>query len=355
MQMHFRRRQRAPDELGGVKIPYLGARGSKRHKITWYLILFVVLSPILLLLAGAMGAWFTLTANGTVFLEQEQIRAARAGRITLLNVAPGDVVKAGETLAALDNLELDAAAARNALERQAAGEARRSASAHQQSATAELQLRERLVRYQEDRRATIAGLVHQGAATVAELNAAEAAAAEAEVGLLQTRAAAARAPGVSISELDHDLLESEQRSMTLTSPYGGRVLDILAKQGEYVSPGEPLIVLARTDNPRVVAYASPKFGIRLKVGMTATIRFPDGTRTQARVAEPPTLTQRMPADLVDQFGLRPMTVVLNLLPREKLSDSQRVQGLPVSVRFHYDWESSGIGSIVGAMLGELSR
>ena len=355
MQMHFRRRQRAPDELGGVKIPYLGARGSKRHKITWYLILFVVLSPILLLLAGAMGAWFTLTANGTVFLEQEQIRAARAGRITLLNVAPGDVVKAGETLAALDNLELDAAAARNAVERQAAGAARRSATAQQQSATAELQIRERLVRYQEDRRATIAGLVHQGAATVAELNAAEAAAAEAEVGLLQTRAAAARAPGVSISELDHDLLESEQRSMTLTSPYGGRVLDILAKQGEYVSPGEPLIVLARTDNPRVVAYASPKFGIRLKVGMTATIRFPDGTRTQARVAEPPTLTQRMPADLVDQFGLRPMTVVLNLLPREKLSDSQRVQGLPVSVRFHYNWESSGIGSIVGAMLGELSR
>jgi multidrug resistance efflux pump len=355
MQMHFRRRQRAPDELGGVKIPYVGARGSKRHKITWYLILFVVLSPILLLLAGAMGAWFTLTANGTVYLEQQEIRAARAGRITMLNVAPGDVVKAGQTLAALDNLELDAAAARNAVERQAAGAARRSTSAQQQSATAELQVRERLVRYQEDRRAAIAGLVHQGAATLAELNAAEAAAAEAEVGLLQTRAAAARAPGVSIAELDHDLLESEQRSMTLTSPYGGRVLDILAKQGEYVTPGEPLIVLARIDNPRVVAYASPKFGIRLKVGMTATIRFPDGTRTQARVAEPPTLTQRMPADLVDQFGLRPMTVVLNLLPRDKLNDSQRVQGLPVSVRFHYDWESSGIGGIVGAMLGELSR
>jgi len=355
MQIHFRSRQRAPDELGGVKIPYVGARGGKRHKITWYLILFAVLSPILLLVMGVLGAWLTLTANGTVFLEQQQIRAARAGRITLLNVAAGDVVKAGETLAALDNVELDAAAARNAVERQAAGAARRSASAQQQSASEELPVRERLLRYQQDRRATLAGLVGQGAATVAELTAADAAVAEAEVGLLQTRAAAARAAGISTAELDHALLESEQRSMTLTSPYGGRVLDILAKQGEYVSPGEPLIVLARIDNPRVVAYASPKFAIGLKVGMTATIRFPDGTRTLARVAEPPTLTQRMPADLVDQFGLRPMTVLLNLLPREKLSDSQRVQGLPVSVRFHYEWESSGIGSIVGAMLGELSR
>jgi multidrug resistance efflux pump len=354
MQMHFRSRQRAPDELGGVKIPYVGTRG-KRHKIAWYLILFAVLSPILLLLSGVVGAWLTLTANGTVFLEQQEIRAARAGRITLLNVAAGDVVRAGATLAALDNLELDAAAARNAVERQAAGAARRSVSAQQQSATEELRVRERLVRYQQDRRATIASLVREGAATVAELTAAEAAAAEAEVGLLQTRAAAARAPGLSTAEVDRDLLESEQRSMTLTSPYSGRVLDILAKQGEYVSPGEPLIVLARIDNPRVVAYASPKFGIRLKVGMVATIRFPDGTRTLARVAEPPTLTQRMPADLVDQFGLRPMTVVLNLLPQQQLSDSQRVQGLPVSVRFHYDWESSTIGSMVGALLGNLSR
>jgi multidrug resistance efflux pump len=354
MQMRFRTRQRPPDELGGVKIPYVGAR-HKRHKIAWYLILFAVLSPILLLLSGVVGAWLTLTANGTVFLEQQEIRAARAGRITLMNVAAGDMVRAGETLGALDNPELDAAAARNAVERQAAAAVGHSASAQQQSAAEELRVRERLMRYQQDRRATIASLVREGAATVAELTAAEAAAAEAEVALLQTRAAAARAPGLSTAEVDRDLLESEQRSMTLTSPYSGRVLDILAKQGEYVSPGEPLIVLARIDNPRVVAYASPKFGIRLKVGMVATIRFPDGTRTLARVAEPPTLTQRMPADLVDQFGLRPMTVVLNLLPREKLSDSQRVQGLPVSVRFHYDWESSGIGGVVGAMLGELSR
>ena len=119
MQVHFRPRQRAPDELGGVKIPYVGARG-KRHKIAWYLILFAVLSPILLLLSGVVGSWLTLTANGTVILEQQEIRAMRAGRISLLNVAAGDVVKAGETLAALDNLELDAAAARNAVERQAA-------------------------------------------------------------------------------------------------------------------------------------------------------------------------------------------------------------------------------------------
>jgi multidrug resistance efflux pump len=354
MQMHFRARQRAPDELGGVKIAYAKARG-KGHKIAWYVILLVVLSPIVVLLTGVVGSWLTLTANGTVFLQQDEIRAARAGRITQLNVAAGDLVAAGKTLAVLDNLELDAAAAHNAVERQAAAAAQRGVSAQQQSAAEELRLRERLVRYQQDRRAVIADLVNQGAATSAELDAAEAAATEAEVGWVQTRAAAARAPALSTAEVDHELLASQQRSLTMAAPHDGRVLELLARQGEYVAPGEPLVILARVDNPSVVAYAPPKFAIRLQVGMQATIRFPDGTRTLASVAEAPRLTQRMPADLVDQFGLRPMTVVLHLLPQERLSESQRVQGLPVSVRFHYGWEASAIGRAVGALLGELSR
>ena len=73
------------------------------------------------------------------------------------------------------------------------------------------------------------------------------------------------------------------------------------------------------------------------------------------MSEPPRLTQRMPADLVDQFGLRPMTVVLNLQPADRLGENQKVHGLPVSVRFHYDWESSGLGKPIGALLGGLSR
>ena len=332
MQLRFRSRQRPPEQLDGVKILYATAK-SQRHKIAWYLILFAVLSPILLLLTGVVGSWLTLTANGTVALEQYEIRAPRSGRINRLGVLAGETVAAGKTIAVLDSLELDAAAARNAIERQAAAGVRRQ----QKAASEQLLLRERVLRYQGERRDTIAGLVQQGAATVAEQNAAESQTAEAEAGVLQARAAAERA-GVNTAEIDHDLIERQQRSLTLSSAYGGRVLET-----------------PRTDNPRVIAYTAPKFGIRLTVGMQATIRFPDGTRTLATVAEPPRLTQRMPVDLVDQFGLRPMTVVLNLTPADHLSENQKVHGLPVSVRFHYDWESSGLGKVIGSLLGELSR
>src|SRR5207248_11559526 len=118
VQLRFRSRQRPPEQLDGVKILYATAK-SKRHKIAWYLILFAVLSPILLLLTGVVGSWLTLTANGTVALEQYEIRAPRSGRINRLGVLAGETVAAGKTIAVLDSLELDAAAARNAIERQA--------------------------------------------------------------------------------------------------------------------------------------------------------------------------------------------------------------------------------------------
>src|SRR5579863_8725210 len=354
MQVQFRSRQRAPDELDGVKILYAKARG-KGHKLAWYLILLAVLSPILLLASGVLGSWLTLTANGTVSLEQQEIRAVRSGRVARMDVTVGERVEAGATLAVLDSVDLEAAAAHNAVEQRAAHDAQRAAAREQQTAAAELRLRERYVHYEEAQRDQIAALVRQGAATVAELNTAESAVTQAQVGLVQARAAAARGAAVSTADVDHDFLARQQRSLTLTAPFGGRVLELLAKPGEFVAPGAPLVTLAHTDNPRVLAYASPKFGTRLKVGMQATIRFPDGSRIRAFIAEAPRLTQRMPADLVDQFGLRPMTVLLNLLPTERLSESQRVQGLPVAVRFHYDWEGSWLGSRVGGLMGDLGR
>src|SRR5437016_10097366 len=205
MRVRFRSKERPPDQLDGVKILYNKTKG-KGHKIAWYLILFAVLSPILLLLTGVVGSWLTLTANGTVALEQYELRAPRSGRINRLGVLPGETVAAGKTIAVLDSLELDAAAARNAIERQAAAGVRRQ----QKVASEELLLRERVLRYQGERRDTIAGLVRQGAATVAEQNAAESLTTEAEAGVLQARAAAERA-GVNTAESGHALIAQHGR------------------------------------------------------------------------------------------------------------------------------------------------
>src|SRR5215469_1431401 len=112
MQVNFRPRERVPDEIGGVKIPYLKKARGTGHKVAWYLILLGVLSPILYLATGVGASWLTLTANGSVTLQPQEVRATDAGFVKQLPIRAGDPIEHGETLAVLDNYELDAAAAR---------------------------------------------------------------------------------------------------------------------------------------------------------------------------------------------------------------------------------------------------
>jgi multidrug resistance efflux pump len=355
MRVNFRPRERAADEVGGMKIPYLKKARGTRHKIAWYLILLGVLSPILYLASGVAGSWLALTANGTVTLEPRQIRATESGFVARLPIRPGDKVERGETLAVLDSYELDAAAARAGLQRDASAAARDSARRERQARWAEVRSREQALSYLQTRRSTIEKLFRQGAATDAELTSATYEVTEAQAALARTQAAlASESASGDPTSADRVLIERRLRSLTRLSPYGGRVLQVLATPGEYVTAGEPLAVVASLDHPHVVAYVPPRYATRLAIGSVATLRFPDGTKLQASISALPGVTDRMPADMVDQFGLRPTTVVLDLLPATPWPDAERIQGLPVSVRFRYGWESTGPGRLLGKLLGWIS-
>jgi hypothetical protein len=53
----------------------------------------------------------------------------------------------------------------------------------------------------------------------------------------------------------------------------------------------------------------------------------------------------MPADLIDQFGMRPMTVVLHLQADREWPSGQRIHCLRVDIRFHYRWEGKNVFQI----------
>lgn len=339
MRVNFRPRERAPDEIGGVKIPYLKKARGTGHKLAWYLILLAVLSPILYLAADTASSWITLTANGVVTLEPRQVRATESGFVAQLPVRPGDRVARGQTLAVLDSYELDADAARSGVELRAAATARSNASREREAQVTELRSREQALSYVETRRSTIERLFQQGAATEAELTAATYDVTEAQAAVAHSQQTlAADDPSGTASTADRDLLKKRLRSLTRLSPYGGRVLQVLVTPGEYVTAGEPLAVVASLDDPHVIAYVPPRYATRLTIGTLATLSFPDGKSLQASISALPRVTERMPADLVDQFGLRPMTVVLDLLPMASWPGEERIEGLPVSIRFRYGWE-----------------
>lgn len=348
MRVNFRPRERAPDQIGGVKVSYIGKARGTGHKLAWYLLLLAVLSPILYLATGVVGSWLALTANGTVTLDPQEVRATDSGFITRLPIRPGDRVERGETLAVLDNYELDAAAARQAIEPRA--------SAARQAELTELRSREQALAYLQTRRSALATLFREGAATAAELSAATYAVTEAQAALASAQEALAADSGSGAGDsADRQLIARRLHALRRPSPCDGRVLQVLVTPGEYVTAGESLAVVASLDDPHVIAYVPPRDAAQLEIGTLATLRFPDGTQLHATISELPEVTARMPADMVDQFGLRPMTVVLDLLPAARWPASERIQGLPVSVRFHYGWESAGPGRLLGKLLGWLSR
>ncbi|MBK6599631.1 MAG: HlyD family efflux transporter periplasmic adaptor subunit [Proteobacteria bacterium] len=215
----------------------------------------------------------------------------------------------------------------------------------------ELGLRERMLAIAQERRNAVANLVDNGAATRAELREAEYALDQAAAAELQVRRglATTRPPPAAGTRSD----PGNTDSLINRAPIAGKVLDVFVTPGEIVRAGDSLLLIGRNESPKVVAYVPPDFATRVTPGSPATIFFADGTKAQASVTEPARVTRRMPADLVDSFGMRPMMVVLKLGTARPWPQSQAIHGMPVSIRFHYQWENGFGGPLAGRMLDAL--
>jgi len=336
MKIRFAREARnSPDAIAGLKVPYAAAKRST-PQWRWYLILAVVAMPAVIMVFGMVGGFLTRSAQGTVALEQMEVRALADGVIADVNVEPGVVVKLGHELVTTRPPE----AAGISAARVTSGE--RDAAAG--SGATLLALKARTLRLAQERRDSVASLVADGAATRAELREAEIAlnqAAEAFVGAQRAGPPRRGAAAISATYLRE---RSGGGPVTVNAaPFAGQVLDVFVTPGEVIRAGDPLVLLGRNQDPKVIAYVSPTFATRVAPGTAATILFADGTRAVASVSQRARVTRRMPADLVDNFGMRPMMVVLKLATSDAWPASQTIHGMPVGIRFHYDWEKSAVG------------
>lgn len=338
MKIRFAREARsAPEAIGGLKVPYAAAKRSA-PQWRWYLILAVVAMPAVIMVFGMVGGFLTRSAQGTVALEQMEVRALADGVIADVNVEPGVFVKLGRELVTTR----PAAAAGSSAARVTSGE--RDAAAGAASSATLLALKARTLRLAQERRDSLASLVADGAATRAELREAEIALNQAaEAFVSAQRAGPSRRGAAAISAT---YLRERMGGGPVTvnaAPFAGQVLDVFVTPGEVIRTGDPLVLLGRNQDPKVIAYVSPTFATRLAPGTVATILFADGTRAVASVAQRARVTRRMPADLVDNFGMRPMMVVLKLATGDAWPASQTIHGMPVGIRFHYAWEGSAVG------------
>ena len=366
MKIKFHRdARRSKEEVGGIKVPYAAAKRAT-PKLRWYLILLGVSAPLIILLMGLVGRSISMTADGNIALERYELRAATAGYVKHVNVALQSNVDDGVVVVRLQDPELEATLARARAELSAVqGEPRAAAQAilPSRDRRAELNLLEQALAHERGRLATIRELFRAGAATAAEVNEVTAKAQAAEIAVLQLRDALRnRTLPREVNErerrrllADINALEHKRDKLAARAPHTGRVIDLFANQGEFVSAGAPLVLIGDATSPQIQVYIEPKYATRLEVGSVATVRFPDGSRGIATVVEAGTLTKRLPAEMVDRTGSRPMTVLLNLIGSSDWPPEMHIHGLPVRVRFHYDWEDTPAGAWVGRALAWLSR
>jgi multidrug resistance efflux pump len=350
MKIRFSREARAtPDSIAGLKVPYAAAKRTA-PQWRWYLILTVVASPAILLILGLLGGFLTRSAQGSVALDQMEVRAVASGAVAEVHIEPGLIVKQGDALVTTRQPEV-AVAELSTQTTRSASHGRELSGTHGPGAT-ELALKARGLRLAQERRDSIASLLADGAATRAELREAEIALNQAaEVFVAAQRANVNQGRAINVIDTNSQAKRDTAATSNVNSaPFEGQVLDVFVSSGEIVRAGDPLVLLGRNLDPKVIAYVPPTFATRLSPGTPATILFADGTRSPATVAEPARVTRRMPADLVDNFGMRPMMVVLKLSTEGAWPESQTIHGMPVAIRFHYAWERSVFGSWMSPML-----
>jgi HlyD family secretion protein len=283
-----------------------------------------LLSGILLCVASACGGSGTeLRVSGTIEIREVRLAPLAAGRLARLLADEGDTVRAGDTVAVLEQPGLDAliaqrraqaGAAATRVAEIAAAEADSGRAANDLARAEQLRDQNVISAQQYD------GLRAAAAATTARLRAVRAAA-------IDSRAARA---GLDATRAILDQL-------VVTAPVDGVILVRYAEPGEAVAAGAPVLGLGVVHDPWIRAYIGERAIARVAVGRPVRVRvdgYPDTTfpgriseiATRAEFTPRAALTERERADLVfaikvrvDDAGGRlkagmPVDVVIPLLP-----------------------------------------
>lgn len=236
-----------------------------------------------------------LTVAGTIEIRQVRLAPLAAGRLALLLKDEGDTVRAGDTVAILEQPGLAELIDQRRAQAAAAGyrvaevEAVRADSAR---AASDLARGEQLSASGVIPPQQLERLRTAAVAAAARLQAVRAAPRERE------------AAGAALAAT-----EAVRQQLTVISPVDGLVLTRYAEAGEVVNAGAPVVGVGVVAEPWVRAFVGERFIARVRVGQEARVRvgaYPDTTfagrvveiAAQAEFTPRAALTERERADLV---------------------------------------------------------
>jgi HlyD family secretion protein len=219
-----------------------------------------------------------VSGPGTVQARVPVTLAARiTGTVTAVQADVGDVVRAGQLLATLDDRDLTAR--RQGVQAQRLTQRRNVEAADAALARAQADLALARARQQRD-----ADLRAQGFLSAAGMDASVAALAAAQAGERGAQAALqARRAELAASALELRASEVAESWARLTAPLDAVVVQRLAEPGSTVVPGSPLLRLVAPDSVWVAMRVDEAQLGRVAAGQPATIRLRSGASVPGRV------------------------------------------------------------------------
>jgi multidrug resistance efflux pump len=215
------------------------------------------------------------------------------------------------------------------------------AAAQMNNVTAEMQLAQQSVDYYQKVCDDTRRLVEQGAATKAEMDAAENKLREAKASLAAHAASSANSAPLAqnsarIGQIDQSLNSLQKISeeyFELKSAQGGKVGSVYVADGQSFAAGEPLAVLLNTEQVHIVTYVDPSDYKKITLGTVATVKILGTDRKIKAVAEePPLLADNVPKGISEKvypITMRGIQVFLKVM--EPLQENEMIDGLPVEV------------------------
>lgn len=332
-----------------VRIPYAATR-RVFPKFRWILILVLVSSPFILLLGKILLDWLIVTSPGTIWLEKKTINSIEAGTVDKVFYHKGDVTEPDTVLFRVKRRIPENRKEQIALleaERDAAskGSANGYISVPSAGWSEELELAKQSAAHYEQVRNDTKWLFDRGAATRAEMDAAENKLRDAKAAvaaLTSGRASAAdnaasasnAARSAQVDQSIASLKKMTEEFFDIKAGLGGKVSSVFVSDGQSFAAGEPLAAIVNTNEVHVVAYVDPKDFKKMTIGTVATVKMlGTGRNFKAVVEQPPVVADNMPSGISEKLypvTMRGVQIYLKVL--EPLQE-EAIEGLPVVVEW----------------------
>lgn len=333
-------KEKDPTREGGLRVLYApGKRAAFR--IRWYLILALVSAPFFWFLFKLLSGLLLLDVPARLMIPATEVRSLETGTVAEVLIEAGDRVGDGAALIRLENdaLSLQLAQLPDIADENTADQSAQTVIARRQ-ATLEQRVERAAQRVEELER-----LVARGAATVAEVRAAQDQRDTATSDLLayqqslgqimvqnrdQQRQSAQQARQ---TEDTRAVIEARLGRLQVTAPHEGRIASVEVTAGESVGPGTLVAQILPDQIPELQIYLPAQYADLAEAGQALDIRFPDGQWQAATVTSLRPELQRLPPDLRGPLGGDQPHLVLTAQTTEPLPERWRRNNVPLTARF----------------------